>query len=254
MRRERILPFSEMYRRSCGDVLVVDLVDLLAAEVAVAPPDLRVGAAALAARARAAAAVALVSRGGRHQNGMSSSAAAGAKSAFSRPRPRGHELAAAPPPSRAGRPPRNWTVSAMISTAWRFVPSCASHSRQSRRPSIADGAALGEVLRAALALVAPDGDVEVVRLVGPLARRAVLHARVHGDAELADAVPLGVCRSSGSRVRLPTRTTRLMFAIAPPPPSASAACSVARLGSARPAARRRRVGLALGPARRPCGA
>ena len=31
-------------------------------------------------------------------------------------------------------------------------------------------------------------------------------------------VPLGVCLSSGSRVRLPTRMTRLMFAITTPPP------------------------------------
>src|SRR5215211_3917865 len=30
---------------------------------------------------------------------------------------------------------------------------------------------------------------------------------------LQTAVPLGVCRSSGSRVRLPTRTTRLMLAM-----------------------------------------
>src|SRR6266851_4137159 len=30
---------------------------------------------------------------------------------------------------------------------------------------------------------------------------------------LQTAVPLGVCRSSGSRVRLPTSTTRLMFAM-----------------------------------------
>src|ERR671930_1909350 len=50
----------------------------------------------------------------------------------------------------------------------------------------ADGAALGEELRAALALVAPDRDVEVVRLVPPFARGLVLLARVHGDAELAD--------------------------------------------------------------------
>src|SRR6476660_10284810 len=50
----------------------------------------------------------------------------------------------------------------------------------------ADRAALGEVLRTALALVAPDGHVEVVRLVGPLAGGAVLLARVHGDAQLAD--------------------------------------------------------------------
>src|ERR671934_179289 len=41
-----------------------------------------------------------------------------------------------PPPSRL---PRNWTLSAMISTACRFVPSCASHSRQSRRPSTPNG-------------------------------------------------------------------------------------------------------------------
>src|SRR6185503_16383292 len=50
----------------------------------------------------------------------------------------------------------------------------------------ADRPALGEVLRAALALVAPDGDVEVVRLVAPLARRGVLLPRVHGEAQLAD--------------------------------------------------------------------
>src|SRR5437868_14979425 len=44
-----------------------------------------------------------------------------------------------PPPSPPSRLPRNWTLSAMISTAWRLVPSCASDSRQSRRPSIATG-------------------------------------------------------------------------------------------------------------------
>ena len=88
----------------------------------------------------------------------------------------------------------------MISTAWRFVPSCASHSRQSRRPSTPTGPALREVLRAALALVAPDRDVEVVRLLGPLAGRRVLLARVHGEPQLADRraarrVPqLGVAR------------------------------------------------------------
>src|SRR5215204_7436668 len=42
-------------------------------------------------------------------------------------------------PSPSLRPPRNWTDSAMISTAWRFVPSCASHSRQSSRPSTPTG-------------------------------------------------------------------------------------------------------------------
>src|SRR5581483_34609 len=63
-----------------------------------------------------------------------------------------------------------------------------------------DRAALREVLRAVLALVPPDRDVEVVRLLGPLAGRAVLAARVDGEAEAADRraarrVPqLGVAR------------------------------------------------------------
>src|SRR5262249_30235800 len=49
-----------------------------------------------------------------------------------------------------------------------------------------DRAALREVLRAVLALLAPHSDVEVVRLLGPLAGRAVLAARVHGDPQAAD--------------------------------------------------------------------
>ena len=132
---------------------------------------------------------------------MSSSAPRGRSRRRTRqPAPAGTNwLPPPPPPSPSPRPPRNWTVSAMISTAWRFAPSCASHSRQSRRPSIADRAALGEVLRAALGLVAQDGDAEVVRLVGPLAG-LVLAAAVHGDAQAADGgaarrVPqLGVAR------------------------------------------------------------
>src|SRR5439155_1165818 len=39
----------------------------------------------------------------------------------------------------ASAEPRNWTESAMMSTLWRFWPSCVSHSRHSRRPSIATG-------------------------------------------------------------------------------------------------------------------
>jgi hypothetical protein len=49
-----------------------------------------------------------------------------------------------------------------------------------------DRAALGEVAGAVLALRAPDGDVEVVGLVDPLAGRVVLAARVARDAQLAD--------------------------------------------------------------------
>src|SRR5918995_55367 len=52
-----------------------------------------------------------------------------------------------------------------------------------------DLATLGEVLRAVLALLPPDGDVEVVRLLGPFAGRLVLAARVHGEPERADRHP-----------------------------------------------------------------
>ena len=78
-----------------------------------------------------------------------------------------------------------------------------------------DRPSLREVLRAALALVAPDGDVEVVRLLGPLAGRESLRRVLTAMRRLQTAVPRGVCRSSGSRVRLPTSTTRLMLAMVP---------------------------------------
>src|SRR5207248_5746974 len=60
--------------------------------------------------------------------------------------------------------------------------------------------ALRQVLRAALALVAPDGHVEVVRLVDPLSARAVLLPRVDRNPQLADrgaarrVAQLGVAR------------------------------------------------------------
>src|SRR5262249_26328102 len=47
-------------------------------------------------------------------------------------------------------------------------------------------ATLRQVLGATLALVAPDSDVEVVRLLGPLARRTVLAPRVDGEPQAAD--------------------------------------------------------------------
>src|SRR5688572_10671295 len=114
-------------------VLVVDVLDLRAAERAVAAAHLAVALAGTPALRRRT----LFSRLRllhRHQKGMSSSAAAG-KSAS--------DLSAAgandwsPPPSP--RPPRNCTESAITSTAWRLEPSWASHSRHSRRPSIATG-------------------------------------------------------------------------------------------------------------------
>src|SRR5262249_58782655 len=112
-------------------VLVVDLCDLLAAEPAVLLADRPSGGTA------APSLLPVLGLG--HQNGMSSSAPPAPKSAFS-------GCAAAPagtnwfrPPSPSPRLPRNWTLSATISTACRFVPSWASHSRHSRRPSTATG-------------------------------------------------------------------------------------------------------------------
>src|SRR5262245_14480285 len=116
------------------EVLPVHLVDLLLAEVAgpaLAGPLHRLAAAA-------ALALFLVSVASGHQKGMSSSFAL-PKSAFSAVAPAGTNCRSPPPPSASPRLPRNWTLSAMISTAWRFVPSCASHSRQSRRPSTPTG-------------------------------------------------------------------------------------------------------------------
>src|SRR3954452_11063254 len=55
-------------------------------------------------------------------------------------------------------------------------------------PVYRDRAALLEVGGAVLALLAPDGDVEVVGLVGPVAR-LVLAARVDRDPELAQRGP-----------------------------------------------------------------
>ena len=78
-----------------------------------------------------------------------------------------------------------------------------------------DGPALREVLGAVLALRAPDGDVEVVGLVDPLAGRLVLPARVAWRcAGCTPRCRRSCARSSGSRVRFPVRTTRLMFVAA----------------------------------------
>src|ERR687889_419689 len=54
---------------------------------------------------------------------------------------------------------------------------------------VSAGAAEREVVRAVFALRAPDGDVEVVRLVDPLAALPVLAAAVARDAKLADRGP-----------------------------------------------------------------
>src|SRR6266576_5359843 len=113
-------------------VFPIDLLDFVSAEPAVLLPD-RAGSRA-AAPALLLPVLLLC-----HQKGMSSSAPA-AKSAFSvcAAAPAGTNCGW-PPPSPSLRLPRNWTLSAIISTACRFVPSCASHSRHSSRPSTATG-------------------------------------------------------------------------------------------------------------------
>jgi len=71
---------------------------------------------------------------------MSSSVEAGKSALDSEPAPAGTNWLAPPPPSPSPRLPRNWTLSATISTDSRLPPpSFASHSRHSSRPSIATG-------------------------------------------------------------------------------------------------------------------
>src|SRR3954471_6804515 len=66
-----------------------------------------------------------------------------------------------------------------------------------------DRAALLEVGRAVLALLAPDRDVEVVGLVGPLGG-SVLAARVDGNPQLADGRPAG----GGAELRVTSQIAR----------------------------------------------
>src|SRR5919109_1322946 len=117
-----------------------------------------------------------------------------------------------PPPSSRGLE-RNWTESAMMSIAWRLLPSC-SHSRHSRRPSTATGRPF-ERYRAQFSPCAPQ--TVTSKKLGlsthspvELSLRRVLHA----TRSLQTEVPLGSERSSGSVVRFPVMITRLMFVAA----------------------------------------
>src|SRR6266498_1395731 len=69
---------------------------------------------------------------------MSSSAAEEPKSASDCAVAEAGTYCGSPPPV-SPLLPRNCTVSAITSTAWRFEPSCASHSRHSSRPSTPTG-------------------------------------------------------------------------------------------------------------------
>src|SRR6266404_8495930 len=70
----------------------------------------------------------------------------------------------------------------------------------------ADWASLREVLRAALGLVTPDRDVEVVGLVAPLAGARILLARVDGDHAEAVHQAAFFVWSSTSSMRSPSHS------------------------------------------------
>src|ERR1700735_4589201 len=113
---------------------------------------------------------------------------------------------------KLGISPRNCTVSATISTAWRLVSSAASHSRHSRRPSIATGRPL-ERCFAPFSPCAPQ--TVTLKKLGLSAHSpsASLRRVLHATRRLQTDVPLGSVRRSGSAVRLPVRTTRLMLTL-----------------------------------------
>ena len=117
------------------------------------------------------------------------------------------------PAPASSRPPRNCTESAMISTAWRFCPSWLSPLAPLEPAVDRDRAALGQVAGAVLALRAPDGDVEVVGLVLPLAG-AALAPRVARDPQAADGHAARQRAQLRVAVRLPVITTRLMLVAA----------------------------------------
>ena len=143
---------------------------------------------------------------------MSSSAAAGKSALSLLRRARGHELVAAARRRRrrgcrgTGRSRRR----SRRLRACRRRPSPPTRASRGGRRS-PTGRPFDEVLRAALGLVAEDGDAEVVRLVHPAARLVPAPA-VDGDAQAADGRAAGRVPQLRVLVRLPTSTTRLMFA------------------------------------------
>src|SRR3954464_2531116 len=127
-----------------AEVLVVDDVDLVSAELAwLTPAAARWALLVTPARCLLPATCFCHANSllpVRSQNGMSSSVVA-AEALAKSPVSAGTSVCGVkrPPFSAPSRDPRNWTESAMISTAWRLFPSLSSHSRHSSRPSSAIG-------------------------------------------------------------------------------------------------------------------
>src|SRR5919106_792566 len=113
------------------------------------------------------------------------------------------------------REPRNCTLLAIISTAWRLpLPSCASHSRQSRRPSTATGRPLDRYV----AQFSPCAPHTVTSKKFGLSTQSPLDESLRrlftATRSLHTEVPFGVVRSSGSLVRFPVTTTTFTFVAA----------------------------------------
>src|SRR5215212_1664271 len=119
-----------------------------------------------------------------------------------------------PPPPMSSRPPRNCTASATISIAWRLFWLLSVYSRHSRRPSIATGRPLARK-RAQFSPWAPQ--TVTSKKFGLSSHSPVwlfLRRVFEAIRNEQTARPELVERSSGSRVRLPVRTTRLMLVAA----------------------------------------
>src|SRR5215213_3883143 len=129
-----------------------------------------------------------------------------------------------PPPIPSSRLPRNCTASATISTFWRLLPSLSSHSRHSRRPSIATGRPLARN-RAQFSPCAPQTVTSKKLGLSSHSPDAPLRRVLQATRSEHTARPLPVERSSGSRVRLPVRTTLLMLVAAMEAPFDSSDCS-----------------------------
>src|SRR5581483_1542145 len=159
------------------------------------------------------------------QNGMSSSAAPPPTGAVSKsPVSIGTSLSVALtllenpfplPPASSPRPPRNCTVSAMISIDSRFCPSLVSHWLHSSRPSMATGRPF---FRYCAQLSACRPNTVTRKKFGfssqfpvSLFLRRVLTAIPNLQIERLPAAP-----SSGSLVRLPVSTTLLIFTVGAP--------------------------------------
>src|SRR3990172_12406901 len=110
------------------------------------------------------------------------------------------------------RPPTNWTRSATTSCLLRFWPSWVSHDRCCSRPSTSTCRPLLRYSAQVCACLSQT--TTVMKQASSLRSPAlVVKERLTATSKLHTAMPAGVCRSSGSLVRFPSRITLLKLAI-----------------------------------------